>query len=185
MPTYLALLRGINVSGKKIIKMEELRNLMESVGYTNVKTYIQSGNVIFGSTTRSKEKVAASVEALIEGHYGFDVTVFILDAKDVEKAVDNNPFVSQREPEGAGSKKLYVTFLSEAPSPENMQRLREAPIGHDLIEVVDDVLYFKLQTKASESKLSNNLIESKLKVRATTRNWNVTLKLLELLQKPQ
>jgi uncharacterized protein (DUF1697 family) len=183
MPTYLALLRGINVSGKKIIKMEELRNLMETVGYTNVKTYIQSGNVIFGSTTRSKEKVAASVEALIEGHYGFDVTVFILDAKDVEKAVDNNPFVSQREPEGAGSKKLYVTFLSEIPSHENMQKLHEAPIGHDLIEVVDNVLYFKLQTKASESKLSNNLIESKLKLRATTRNWNVTLKLLELLQK--
>jgi uncharacterized protein (DUF1697 family) len=183
MPTYLALLRGINVSGKKIIKMEELRNLMESVGYTNVKTYIQSGNVIFGSTTRSKEKVAASIEALIEGHYGFDVTVFILDAKDIEKAADNNPFVSQREPEGAGSKKLYVTFLSEIPSHENMQKLHEAPIGHDLIEVVDNVLYFKLQTKASESKLSNNLIESKLKLRATTRNWNVTLKLLELLQK--
>ncbi|OYQ33951.1 hypothetical protein CHU92_12375 [Flavobacterium cyanobacteriorum] len=182
MPTYLALLRGINVSGKKIIKMEDLRHLMKSVGYTNVKTYIQSGNVIFGSTTHSKEKVAASVEALIEGYYGFDVAVFIFDAKDVEKAVDNNPFVSQREPEGAGSKKLYLTFLSETPSPENRPKLLEAPIGDDLIEIVGDVVYFKLQAKASESKLSNNLIESKLKLRATTRNWNVTLKLLELLQ---
>jgi uncharacterized protein (DUF1697 family) len=182
MPTYLALLRGINVSGKKIIKMEEFRNLMESVGYGNVKTYIQSGNVIFESDSTSKIKIGASIEALIEGHYGFDVTVFVLDIKDIEKAIDNNPFVSQRQPEGAGSKKLYVTFLSENPSNERMQALREAPIGHDLIEVVDDVLYFKLETKASESKLSNSLIESKLKLKATTRNWNTTLKLFEMLQ---
>jgi uncharacterized protein (DUF1697 family) len=182
MPTYLALFRGINVSGKKIIKMEELRQLIEGVGYSNVKTYIQSGNVIFDSTSQSKVKLAASIEALIEGHYGFDVTVFILDLTDVTRAVDNNPFVSQREPEGPGSKKLYVTFLSEKPSPEKMEVLRQAPIGHDLIEVVDNVLYFKLNTKASESKLSNSLIESKLKVRATTRNWNTTLKLLTMLQ---
>lgn len=182
MPTYLALLRGINVSGKKIIKMEEFRNLMESVGYGNVKTYIQSGNVIFESDGKSKIKIAASIEALIEGHYGFDVKVFVLDIKDIEKAIDNNPFVSKRQPEGAGSKKLYVTFLSEKPSNEKMQNLREAPIGHDLIEVVDDVLYFKLESKASESKLSNNLIESRLKLKATTRNWNTTLKLFEMLQ---
>jgi uncharacterized protein (DUF1697 family) len=182
MPTYLALLRGINVSGKKIIKMEDFRNLMESVGYGNVKTYIQSGNVIFESDGTSKIKIAASIEALIEGHYGFDVTVFVLDLKDIEKAIDNNPFVSQRQPEGAGSKKLYVTFLSGSPSPEKMQSLREAPIGHDLIEVVGDVLYFKLETKASESKLSNNLIESRLKLKATTRNWNTTLKLYDMMK---
>jgi len=182
MPKYLALLRGINVNGKKIIKMEELRSLMETVGYGDVQTYIQSGNIIFTSTGRSKIKIAAGIEALIEGHYGFDVTVFLLDRADVEMAVDNNPFVSIREPEGPGSKKLYVTFLSGTPSEDNMQKLRDAPIGHDLIELVDNVLYFKLNTKASESKLSNNLIESKLQVKATTRNWNTTLKLLQILE---
>lgn len=183
MPTYLALFRGINVSGKKIIKMEGLRNLMEASGYGNAATFIQSGNVIFESSVKSKYKLSESIEAMIKDHYGFDVTVFVLDSKDVLKAVDRNPFIAQREPEGAGSKKLYVTFLSEEPSLENMEKLRQAAIGDDIIELVDDVLYFKLETKASESKLSNNLIENKLKVKATTRNWNTTLKLLEMLEK--
>lgn len=182
MPTYLALLRGINVSGKKIIKMEELRKLLEADGYSNVKTYIQSGNIIFTSGTGTKKEVAAALETLIEKHYGFDVTVFVLNAKDLEEAIDNNPFVGNRQPEGAGSKKLYVTFLSATPLSENIEKLRQAPIGHDLIDLKDEVLYFKLQTKASESKLSNNLIETKLKVKATTRNWNTTLKLLEMMK---
>jgi len=181
MSTYLALFRGINVSGKKIIKMEGLRNLMESEGYENVETYIQSGNVVFESKETSKDKIARQIEALITTSYGFDVTVFVLDIEDVVSAVDNNPFVSQREPE-SGDKKLYVTFLSEIPAKDNVMRLREASIGHDLIEIVGKVLYFKLETKASESKLSNNLIESKLKVKATTRNWNTTLKLLGMLE---
>jgi uncharacterized protein (DUF1697 family) len=182
MPTYLALLRGINVSGKKIIKMEGLRSLMETVGYTNVSTYIQSGNVIFNSTTNAKEKVAASVEALIEGHYGFDVTIFIVDRADLEKAVGNNPFATGREEEPGGFKKLYVTFLSQKPSDENYEKLKAASIGEDQIEIIGNILYFKLGSKASDSKLSNTLIENKLKLRATTRNWNVTLKLLELLE---
>ena len=182
MPTYLALLRGINVSGKKIIKMEEFRKLLEADGYGNVKTYIQSGNIIFTTDTASKKEVALALESFIEKQYGFDVTVFVLDIKDVEKAIDNNPFVSNREPEGTGSKKLYGTFLSDIPTNENIEKLRQAPIGQDLIGVADDVLYFKLETKASETKLTNNLIENKLKLKATTRNWNTTLKLLEMLQ---
>lgn len=182
MKTYLALLRGINVSGKKIIKMEALRALFERGGFTDVKTHIQSGNVIFRDKSVSKEKIAAKIEKMIEAEYGFDVTVFVLDEKQVEKAVDNMPFTDGREPEGAGSKKLYVTFLSEIPSAEDFEKLQQAPIGNDLISLHGDMLYFKLESKASESKLSNNLIESKLKVKATTRNWNVTLKLLELLQ---
>jgi uncharacterized protein (DUF1697 family) len=182
MPVYLALLRGINVSGKKIIKMEDLRKLMDSAGYKNVKTYIQSGNIIFESPEKSKEKLAKAIEGLIEKQYGFDVWVFVTDIQDVEKSIDNNPFMPERIEEEAGFKKLYVTFLSDMPSDENLEKLRQAPIGNDLIEVVDKILYFKLESKASDSKLSNNLIESKLKVRATTRNWNTALKLLSMME---
>lgn len=181
MALYLALFRGINVSGKKIIKMEDLRNLMVSAGYKNVKTYIQSGNVIFESAEKSKTKIAASIEALVSKQYGFDVVIFVTDIKDVNRAVDNNPFANKGEPE-EGTKKLYVTFLSEKPTEENMEKLRQAPIGEDIIEFRDDILYFKLISKASESKLSNSLIESKLKVRATTRNWNTTLKLQSMME---
>ncbi|AWH86244.1 DUF1697 domain-containing protein [Flavobacterium album] len=182
MPAYLALLRGINVSGKKIIKMEDLRKLMESAGYGNVKTYIQSGNVIFSSVEKSKEKLAEAIEKLIEGQYGFDVSVFVVDKNDLDKAVDNNPFTEGKVPEEAGTKKIYVTFLSEVPSEESMEKLRQAPIGDDVIALHENILYFRLAIGAADSKLSNNLIESKLKLKATTRNWNTTLKLLEMLE---
>ncbi|MNJ95198.1 hypothetical protein D3C87_129050 [compost metagenome] len=182
MPLYLALLRGINVSGKKIIKMEDLRKLMMSAGYENVKTYIQSGNIIFESKEISKDKIARNIEMLVEKQYGFEVSVFVSDLADIEHAVDNNPFSEGRTEEEAGFKKLYVTFLSEKPSGENIEKLRLAPIGNDLIEIVDTILYFQLESKASDSKLSNNLIESKLKVKATTRNWNTTLKLLSMME---
>lgn len=182
MPIYMALLRGINVSGKKIIKMKDLRSLMSELGYTNVKTYIQSGNVIFTSNGKAKDKLAKTIEAAIEKQYCFDVSVFVTDFNEVKKAVDNNPYTQGREEEPAGFKKLYVTFLSEVPSEENIKRLLEVPIGDDMIEIKDNILYFKLESKVSDSKLSNNLIESKLKVRATTRNWNTTLNLLSMMQ---
>lgn len=182
MPVYLALLRGINVSGQKLIKMEDLRNRLGEAGFSNVKTYIQSGNVVFESPEKDTGKLAASLEASIEKAYGFDVTVFVLTAKELEAAIDNNPFTKGREEESSGFKKLYVTFLSDEPYGENLEKLRQAPIGNDKIEVVGRVLYFSLDSNASNLKLSNNLIESKLKLRATTRNWNTTLKLLRMLQ---
>ncbi|WP_129749719.1 DUF1697 domain-containing protein [Flavobacterium beibuense] len=181
MALYLALFRGINVSGKKIIKMEDLRKLMDAEGYKNVKTYIQSGNVIFESDETSKSKIAAAIESMIEKQYGFKVVIFVIDMNDVNRAVANNPFAKKGELE-EGTKKLYVTFLSEKPSVENIEKLEQSSIGEDIIELRDDILYFKLISKASETKLSNNLIESKLKVSATTRNWNTTLKLQSMME---
>ncbi|MCW4469624.1 DUF1697 domain-containing protein [Flavobacterium sp. MFBS3-15] len=162
------------------MKMEDLRKLMEDAGYGGVKTYIQSGNVVFEASERSKEKIATAIEKLIERQYGFEVTVFVIDKQHLEKAIENNPYAEGKAPEDAGTKKIYVTFLSEAPSSEAMEKLRQAPIGDDLIALHEDIMYFKLAMGAADSKLSNNLIESKLKVKATTRNWNTTLKLLEL-----
>ena len=182
MPVYLALLRGINVSGQKLIKMEDLRNRLGEAGFNNVRTYIQSGNVVFESPDKDTGKLAASLEGFIAKEYGFDVTVFVLTAKELEATIDNNPFTKGREEEASGFKKLYVTFLSDKPTAENLEKLRQAPIGNDKIEVVGRVLYFYLESKASDSKLSNSLIESKLKLRATTRNWNTTLRLLQMLQ---
>ncbi|RYJ44905.1 DUF1697 domain containing protein [Flavobacterium beibuense] len=161
--------------------MEDLRKLMDAEGYKNVKTYIQSGNVIFESDETSKSKIAAAIESMIEKQYGFKVVIFVIDMNDVNRAVANNPFAKKGELE-EGTKKLYVTFLSEKPSVENIEKLEQSSIGEDIIELRDDILYFKLISKASETKLSNNLIESKLKVSATTRNWNTTLKLQSMME---
>ncbi|WP_159799123.1 DUF1697 domain-containing protein [Flavobacterium sp. MK4S-17] len=181
MPVYLALLRGINVSGQKLIKMADLRMHMEAGGYKNVQTYIQSGNIVFKSESVSSQSVAKNIERLIKAQYGFDVTVFVYNKEEIEKAVDSNPFITGRAPEPAGAKKLYVTFLNAAPLAEDVDKLKQAPIGNDRIAVSGNILYFKLAESAATSKLSNNLIENKLRLRATTRNWNTTLKLLYML----
>ena len=182
MPVYLALLRGINVSGKNIIKMEDLRKRMEAAGYAAVKTFIQSGNILFTSGERSAGPQGKHMEALLKQEYGYDVTVFIITKNELKSAIDNNPYVEGRVEEATGFKKLYVTFLSGEPLIEDIEKLKQVPIGQDEIAVVGNVLYFKLFSKASDSKLSNNLIESKLKLRATTRNWNTTLKLLNMME---
>ena len=181
MPVYLALLRGINVSGRNIIKMEDLRMRMEATGYSNVKTFIQSGNVIFSSKEKKSGKIGKDMEAILKQEYGFDITVFIIMHEELEKA-NNNPFRQGRVKEEPGFKKLYVTFMSEVPAIENIEKLRQASIGEDEIAFAGSTLYFKLFSRASDSKLSNSLIESKLKLRATTRNWNTTLKLLAIMQ---
>ena len=128
MQLYLALFRGINVSGKKIIKMEDLRELMEASGYKDVKTYIQSGNVIFKTALKSKTEITKKLEGLIKNQYGFDVIIFVLDINDINKAVDNNPFAKKGELE-VGTKKLYITFLSEKPSVENQGAFLHYPFA--------------------------------------------------------
>ncbi|PHK27636.1 hypothetical protein VF13_41370 [Nostoc linckia z16] len=181
MNSYVALLRGINVSGQKIIKMENLRNAMESRGFQDVKTYIQSGNIVFKSD-KPKNTLQFEIADLIVKEYGFEVSVFVLDREEMYFAVENNPFSQAAEPEPAGVKKLYITFLEGTPEPANFEKLINGPIGEDKVDLKGNVLYFLLKNSAADSKLSNNYIESKLKLKATTRNWNTTLKLLEMMK---
>lgn len=181
MQKYLALFRGINVSGKNIIKMEGLRKVMANAGYTDVVTYIQSGNVVFTANEADKGKVRQDLEALVQKEYNLSITIFILDENDMHRALHLNPFAGPNDIE-EGTKKLYVTFLSGIPEADYYEKLLQAPIGKDEIALKDAILYFKLAGKASDSKLSNNLIENKLKLRATTRNWNTTIKLYGMLK---
>ncbi len=172
----LALLRGINVSGQKIIKMEDLRKLMETAGFTDVGTFIQSGNILF-STERSKSESAKIIGDAIKDKYGFDVGIIILDKSKLEKTIKNNPYIRQ----GAELKSLYVVFLSDKPSTENLEKLKATPTGDDEFVLIDDILYVNYDSSAGNSKLSNALIEKKLNVVSTMRNWNTVNKLLHLL----
>ncbi|HEX9981070.1 MAG TPA: DUF1697 domain-containing protein [Flavobacterium sp.] len=176
MKTHLALLRGINVSGQKLIKMEDLRKLLENEGFENVRTYIQSGNVIFDNASSAKEELAQQISGAIKRQYGFEVTVVMADKRLLKRTVVENPFL-----ENAESKQLYVAFLSEIPAAENIEKMSQAAIAPDEAIIIDDVMYLKYAVGAGQSKLTNSLIENRLKVKATSRNWNTTLKLLELL----
>jgi len=181
MPVYLALFRGINVSGHNMIKMEALKKLMEAEGYINVETYIQSGNVVFEHPETNRDKIAKDLEILMYKEYGHNVVIFILEEADLAKVVANNPY-AKREPEGQGIKKFFVAFLSGIPTTAGIDQLKKYNRGDDVFKVIDNVLYLKLATSAADSKLTNVFIENKMNIKATTRNWNTTLKMLEMLE---
>jgi len=181
MPLYLALFRGINVSGHNLIKMEPLKKLMEEEGYVNVETYIQSGNVVFEHPETSKEKIAKAIEILMYREYGHNVLIFVLDEADLSKAITNNPYTGT-EPEGQGVKKYFVAFLSGIPAGDGLDKLKKYHRGDDLYKIKDNVMYLKLSTSAADSKLTNVFIENKLNIKATIRNWNTTLKMLEMMR---
>ena len=181
MPSYLALFRAVNVSGHNIIKMEHLRKLMEANGFKNVATYIQSGNVVFTIDETDKGKVSRALEVLLYKEYGYDVFSFILDEADLIKAIDNNPYTS-REPEPSGIKKYFVAFLAGEATTQGLDQMRKFNRGDDAFTAVGSNMYLKLTQSAADSKLSNSFIEAKMGLKSTTRNWNTTLKLLEMLQ---
>jgi len=181
MHRYLALFRAVNVSGHNIIKMEHLRRLMESEGYKNVQTYIQSGNVVFESDETDRAKIKRDIEVLLYREYGHDVFNFILDATELQKAVDNNPYTSP-EPEPSGVKKYFVAFLSADATPQGIDQVKKFNRSDDEFKAIGNIMYLKLSQSAADSKFNNAFIEGKLSVKSTTRNWNTTLKLLEMLK---
>ncbi|KOS04969.1 hypothetical protein AM493_02125 [Flavobacterium akiainvivens] len=181
MPKYLALFRAVNVSGHNIIKMDHLKKLMTAEGYQNVQTYIQSGNVVFEKDETDKAKLKRDIETLLYKEYGHDVFNFILDETELQKAVDNNPFTGP-EPEPSGVKKYFVAFLSGDATPQGNDQLKKYNRSDDEFKTVDNILYLKLSQSAADSKFSNSFIEGKLGLKSTTRNWNTTLKLLEMLK---
>lgn len=169
MNTYISMLRGINVSGQKKIKMADLRALYEALGFVNVQSYVQSGNVVFDNDETDRTVLAATIEAGIDETFGFQVALFIRDADDFRRIIAGNPFLPRA---GIDSKRLYVTFLSSVP-PADRVSSTEAPAGSsDEFVVVGDAVYLHCPDGYGNSKLSNTFFERKLAMPATTRNWN-------------
>ena len=177
MATYISILRGINVSGKKKILMADLRALYESLGFTNVRTYIQSGNVIFESNT--KESDAAKVQKIataITEKYGFEVPIMLRTAAEFEAVINTNPFFKE---DNVDPKKLYITFLAERPTAENLAKLADVNYPPDQFQLIGKTIFLYCE-KYGRTKLSNTFFERKLKVTATTRNWKTVNKLFAL-----
>jgi len=174
MKTYLILLRGVNVSGKNIIKMAILKDVLIDNNFKNVTTYIQSGNIVLSSNLE-KHEIETKVQQLIYDHFQLQITVFCLDLQEMEIALQNNPFKENIEPN-----KLFFTFLKEEPAAGLLADLEKISFENDQFKVIDKVLYFYLPNGMSNSKLSNNFFEKKLKVTATGRNLNTIHKLIDL-----
>jgi uncharacterized protein (DUF1697 family) len=172
--TFVALLRGINVSGQSKVSMADLRTLFLNLGAEDVRTYVQSGNVVFTSGAASSAELTRAIEMRIRRDLGLSVTVLLRTKAQLAKIVAGNPFVkSGKEPT-----KLHVTFLAEAPD-----RLRELEAKHfepDEFHVVRREIYLHCPNGYGRTKLNNAFFEKQLGVAATTRNWKTVTKLAEL-----
>jgi uncharacterized protein (DUF1697 family) len=177
MFTFISMLRGINVGGKKRIRMPDLQKLYESLGLVNVTTYIQSGNVVFDFDGEDAGQLSTKIETEITRFFGFPVPVLIRDKPRLGKVLDGNPFINQRKEDPA---KLHVTFLSESPTILKLNGLSTPKDIVDEFSISGSEIYLFCPNGYGNTKLNNTFFEKKLGVFATTRNWNTVRTLVEM-----
>ncbi len=180
MIIYLALLRGINVGGKNIIKMADLKRVFESIGLCDVKTYIQSGNVLFKSD-ETEEVLSDKIEHEIEAVFGIPAKVILRTSKELEQIILNCPFSQDEITEAENlseAESLYVALLARTPLKENTGCLDAYRSESDKYHIAGREIYLLFQNSIRNSKLANNL--HRLDVPATVRNWKTLSKLAEI-----
>jgi len=178
MNKKIAILRGINVGGKRKILMADLKLLFEELGFNNIVTYIQSGNVIFDDeVTLPDLEIADKIKQSISNKFQFEVPVIVRSSKDLTKSVKNNPFYKK---DSTDIKQLHLTFLKEKPTKEHLTKIENQNFEPDKFVIKGKDAFIFCEGKYHQSKLTNNFFEKKLKVNATTRNWKTVLKLVEL-----
>lgn len=171
MNTYIALLRGINVGGKNILKMKDLVALLEELGAKQVKTYIQSGNVVFQSMEEPSQ-LSEKISQVIQQRFGFAPQVLLLSQTEFEKAISNNPF-SQAE---SLPKTLHLGFMVHKPQNPQLHELEQLKSSGEEFLLKGKVFYLHAPEGIGRSKLVEK-IEKHLGVPMTMRNWNTISKL--------
>jgi uncharacterized protein (DUF1697 family) len=175
--TYIALLRGINLGGHKIVRMEQLRKAFADLGFEDVKTYIQSGNVVFKSSRQSCESLAKRIEEKVLRQFGFPVPVVVKTADEIGEVIKNNPLLKEK---GIDVSKLHVTFLSCAPEKISFKTLDAIATAPDQFRCSSQAIYLHCPNGYHETKLGNNVLGKMLKVGTTTRNWKTVNQLYEM-----
>ncbi len=170
---YIALLRGINVSGKNKILMADLCKILAENNFKNVQTYIQSGNVFF-ETDKPKEVLSKTISNILKNKFDLDISLIILTKEELLTTIKKNPFINEKD---VDVKKISVAFLDEVP--KDISKFATVNFGKDRYLFFKKVLYLYYENGAGKTKLTNKIIENKLNVTATTRNWRTTTKLLD------
>jgi uncharacterized protein (DUF1697 family) len=179
MTTHLALLRGINVSGHNMIKMEALQKMLENMGFKNVKTYIQTGNVFIDSDDENAASVGFKIKQEITKEFGYDVPVITLAKADLIACFSNNTFLKLPN---VDVKKLYVAFISKELNAQAINDLKISNFKPDEAIIDKNRIFVKYDIGAGKTKLDQKYIEKKLNVIATMRNYNTISKLLEMFE---
>ncbi len=173
---YVAFLRGINVGGKNKIKMETLREVCISLGFQNVKTYINSGNIIFETAKTDDKKIAAKIEGAIEKEFALKIKVIVRMMAEIENIIANNPFAGQFE----NDKDLHVFFLDEELPDEKRELLLSNNNQNEMFAVRNREIFCLLRVSVLDSLMGKDYIGKKLKVSATARNWRTVNKITEM-----
>ena len=176
METYLALLRGINVGGKNKLPMQDLRNLFAAAGCEDVRTYIQSGNVIFRATPSVSQGLPVQITSQIAERFGYRTPVLLRTAEQLRDVIVNNPFLQT----GAPEETLHVVFLADLPSPRRVDDLDPRRSPPDAFVVRGQEIYLHLPRGMATTKLTNDYFDSKLATTSTARNWRTVTTLLGL-----
>ncbi len=178
--TYLALLRGINVGGKNKLPMKDLIDLFGEAGCRHVRTYIQSGNVIFSADPDLVASLPGLITARIAECFGYRVPVVMRTAAQIGEVIRNNPFVEA----GAAEDTLHVLFLADQPSARSVDDLDPDRSPSDVFIVRGREVYLRLPTGVARTKLTNDYFDAKLATTSTGRNWRTVTKLFELMALP-
>ncbi|HEY0492785.1 MAG TPA: DUF1697 domain-containing protein [Candidatus Dormibacteraeota bacterium] len=177
MTTFVAMLRGINVGGNTLVRMDALRALVSGLGHTDVTTYIQSGNVVFKSRATQAPRVAHDIEARLKSELGLEVTVVIRTMEELATTVRRNPFLPGSDPAT-----LYVIFLSDVADPKSAAGIDAGHFAPDEFQILGREVFARYPNGYGRSKMTGAYFEKALRVRATARNWNTVSKLLQLAQ---
>jgi len=177
MTTFISILRGINVSGHKLIKMDVLRKIYQDLGFQNVTTYVQSGNVVFTENNYEPGKLEQKISKQIEKDFGFEVPVIVLTIDNLKQIIDNNPFLKDPDKDPAH---LHVTFLSSKPLLYNKETIESKKLNDEEISFSNNAIYLYCPNGYGSTKLTTGFLENKLKVGATTRNWKTTNELFKI-----
>ena len=181
MIRYVAFLRAINVAGQKLIKMEELARIFTAAGFRNVRTYIQSGNVIFDAASANAARVRKKIEKTLQSILGYEVTVILRPLADIEAIVKRNPF---RKVNSLPEVMLFVVFLSDEPKLEPKLPLVSKSENVEVFEVKDRAAFVASRRKKNGwFGFPNKFVEKELGVSATTRNWSTVNKILKVAEK--
>ena len=174
---YIAMLRGINVGAHKRMKMEKLRASCKTLGFEQIATYIQSGNVVFKAPKLSPASLSEKIEKRIAADFGFEADVITRTREEFKKMVRTNPFLKEA---GVDESKLHILFLAEAPSSEAIKKLESFTLSPDRVRVIGKEIYFYFPNGVSGSSLWKHNLDRVLSISGTMRNWNTVNKLYEM-----
>ncbi|MGV3551573.1 DUF1697 domain-containing protein [Rhizobium sp.] len=172
--TYIALLRGINVGGK-VLKMADLKEAVAGLGFSDARTYLQSGNMVFRAARSENASIAKAISGAIRAHKAMDVTVMVRDAGQWGRIIAANPYPQARE----FPKTVHSFILDEMPETSRLEILAAKEAGREEWQIVDGTLYLHTPDGFGKSALGN-AIERVLKVPMTARNWNTVLALADM-----